>query len=879
MKPKYSASPLVSTICLTPWPRLLVAACSLGAASLSQIASAESYTYDADIATASAQDGSGLGWNTTNTNWLLNGLGSNVAWPNLITDTAVFGSGNTIANAAAGTVTVGPVSVGLIEFNPTLTTGYTLAPAIGTIITLGQGITTTSTIANTISAVITGSNGLAFHGVANVTNGVSLSGLNTYTGITTTGTGGRLSGTGATPFGSTAGATASTLGDNYTQASIGNTVNLANSTAEAFQISGTGSFPSGNAPGALRIANGVTLSSLVQLAGNAFLGGNFGVGTINGNVDLAGFTMTTGNGNNPLTLTINGVASSVVGETTTGGSFVIQTGSGSASIINLTNPLNSYAGNTQVSGGTVPGSTLPSNGTLGLGGDAVLGTSTLVFAGGNVRSTDATARTISNTVGTVSGNATFGALATQTGALNFTSTAASSLGTVAKTFTTNVDTTFAAAFSNSSNITKAGAAKLSLTGTSTRTGTTTVAAGTLLINNTIGSGTGTAAVTVTPLVGAVSTFQAGAAAANSVVITGVDNATAATLRAGQAISGTNIPTDTVITGVSVGTTGTNTSAIAISKTIVPITANVAFSTTAFNSFPVLGGTGIISPRGANGLLVNSGGSIGTVDGLTEDLEVAFREIPEVVTPPTAAVPPSGTATFAAGATFKLELAAPGVSDSVKFTGLGGTSTASVVFNDNVINLSGLAGVATGSYTLFTFDTAGKYTGTPTLTGATLSGSISSATLDFTDPLAIKVNIVASDYSAWAASFGLQNPWLGVNPLLKGEPGADPDGDGLKNQQEYAFGLVPNSGSSANPIAVQLNKTTGKFSYTRRTLGLPSPALAYTVETSTNLIGWTVDAGATQTVTGTVGQIQTVEITLSAAIPLTDTKLFVRVVAQ
>ncbi len=104
-----------------------------------------------------------------------------------------------------------------------------------------------------------------------------------------------------------------------------------------------------------------------------------------------------------------------------------------------------------------------------------------------------------------------------------------------------------------------------------------------------------------------------------------------------------------------------------------------------------------------------------------------------------------------------------------------------------------------------------------------------------------------------------------------------NGGGLTNQQEYAFGLSPVSGSSVNPITTPLHQATGKFSYTRRALALQSPALAYTIETSTTLVGWTVDAGATQSVS-TVGAVETVEVTLSPGL-LSNSTLFVRVVAQ
>jgi autotransporter-associated beta strand protein len=127
----------------------------------------------------------------------------------------------------------------------------------------------------------------------------------------------------------------------------------------------------------------------------------------------------------------------------------------------------------------------------------------------------------------------------------------------------------------------------------------------------------------------------------------------------------------------------------------------------------------------------------------------------------------------------------------------------------------------------------------------------------------------SDYDDWFALYpGITNP----DDKL---PTADPDGDGLTNQQEYAFGLAPNNAASSNPILTQLNKTAAAFRYSRRS----SSNLTYTIWTSFDLITWNPDATASQTPeTANANNVQAVNVILTGA-PLTADKLFVRVKAE
>jgi hypothetical protein len=129
------------------------------------------------------------------------------------------------------------------------------------------------------------------------------------------------------------------------------------------------------------------------------------------------------------------------------------------------------------------------------------------------------------------------------------------------------------------------------------------------------------------------------------------------------------------------------------------------------------------------------------------------------------------------------------------------------------------------------------------------------------------------YSTWIGSPAFNTPPL--SPAQK-MPGADPDGDGLTNQQEFAFGLNPVLGSSVNPITAPLDKSNHKFNYTR----YAASGLTYTVWTSTDLQAWNLVLPGDMTEnagTPNGAGVATVEVTLTN--PPVGNKLFVRVQAE
>ncbi len=89
---------------------------------------------------------------------------------------------------------------------------------------------------------------------------------------------------------------------------------------------------------------------------------------------------------------------------------------------------------------------------------------------------------------------------------------------------------------------------------------------------------------------------------------------------------------------------------------------------------------------------------------------------------------------------------------------------------------------------------------------------------------VEVLAAPANYTAWINTNypGLSNKSMG----------GDPDGDGVNNYDEFAFGLNPSSGSSASPIKTLPNKTTGNFTYTRTNPAVSG--MTYKIMTSPDL---------------------------------------------
>lgn len=212
----------------------------------------------------------------------------------------------------------------------------------------------------------------------------------------------------------------------------------------------------------------------------------------------------------------------------------------------------------------------------------------------------------------------------------------------------------------------------------------------------------------------------------------------------------------------------------------------------------------------------------------------------------------GAVTIQSGGHHALAVAATPASQVTRT--IGG---ALVMNGGNFLDLTASATPANGKYVLVT--ATGGITGSPGTVnlpvGVTGSVAVNGNNLELT---------IGGDYATWAALFP---------GLTDTDPTHDPDGDGLTNFQEYAFGLDPTSGSGVSPVTAP-DKTTGTFTYTRRKQLLTG--LGYSYESSTSLAGWSAFTPVSET-TNSGDPVEIITVTLPPAL-LSETRLFLHVKA-
>jgi autotransporter-associated beta strand protein len=583
-------------------------------------------------------------------------------------------NGGAVSIAAASNIGTGAIN---LNGSTLITTGpLTLANAIG----LGGTGGTFNAQSNTnLSGIISGSGGFTSIGTAVLT----LSGANTYTGVTTV---------------------------------SGGTLRLAGGAA----LVDSGSVVV-TAPGVLDVSAAETIGDLAGTGSVTLSGGNLSLGSGNftGVISGANGLVKIGTGS----LTLAGANTFAGPLTVSNGTVVL---SGGAAVADTTAVVVNAAAGPPATSGTLQVSAAETIGSLaGSGGSVVLGAA--LTTGGSNAST-AYAGVISGTGSlTKEGTGTFtltGANSYSGGTVVNAGTLSGAAGPLQGAFLVNAggtlqfdqvaDASFAGALSGAGTVAKAGAGVLTLTGTNTgHTGTLAINGGSVSIASAANIGTGVISLTGTTLTttGALSlanaitlnapggTINTGAATTLSGVLSGAGSLT----KAGTAtltLTGANSYTGgTVIAaGTLVGNSTSLQGAISNSGALV-------FDETAGGTFAgVISGTGTVTKQGAGTLTLTGTNSY---TGAT-----AINAGTLVVGP--SSISDASAVTIGTGATLQLaasetigSLAGAGALDTAGFTLTAGGNNSSTTFSGAATG-TGLTKAGTGTLTL---------SGTGTLSGA------------------------------------------------------------------------------------------------------------------------------------------------------------------
>ena len=277
-------------------------------------------------------------------------------------------------------------------------------------------------------------------------------------------------------------------------------------------------------------------------------------------------------------------------------------------------------------------------GVIQVGDDAALGTGTLTFNNNNalvstattIRSTDATARTLGNAIGTFGSSTAdyvyaFGA--SGTGALTFTNTTAASLNGVNRIFQVDSNTRFANGFTSSGGaITKTGSAILTLGGVNTYTGATTVSAGTLLVNGSLASGSAVSVANAATLGGTGTINGATTLAAGSFLAPGASSAEAGKLTFGSTL---NMAGATLTVFIKqAGTAGVDYSQVAAAGTTTITGGSLALTLdSAFGSTATIGQQfTVLTSGGLTGTLTQGSSIVATVGSDTYTFGIDYGTI-------------------------------------------------------------------------------------------------------------------------------------------------------------------------------------------------------------------------------------------------------------
>jgi autotransporter-associated beta strand protein len=411
--------------------------------------------------------------------------------------------------------------------------------------------------------------------------------------------------------------------------------------------------------------------------------------------------------------------------------------------------------------------------------------------------------------------------------------------------------------SSTGGLTKDGAGTLTLSGTNTYSGATTVMTGTLEIGSNGGFDANTAGGQVTVDSGA--TIKISTSANNALAFQGSTPAwqVSGTLNI-TANNANSIPAAGIVlnngTLTGTGTETTYGSLLAVNGSVNTITAYGATNAISNSNFGIFDGVTVTldTPQASDALTASTAffnAASGTTGGLAKTGD--------------------GTVTLTGANTYQGNTTVSGGILSLSTAFLANGSTISIAAGAKLALTHG-AGDTVDSLFL---------DGVQVPAGTYGSSAVTAVTLDFVDNdhfdavggtgylIVLNGPPAGSDYDTWGAPYG----------LTVGSEGGDLDSDGLTNQQEYAFGLIPNSGASVNPILAPLNKSAGTFTYQRRNPSLTG-LTSYKILTSTDLVTWTQDATAGQIATA-IPSTDNESVVVTLTTPPTAAKFFVRVSAE
>jgi fibronectin-binding autotransporter adhesin len=638
-----------------------------------------------------------------------------------------------------------------------------LADTAAAAVTLQVGKNNANT---TYSGILSGTGGaLAKMGTGTLT----LGGANTYTGGTTV-TAGTLAVNGSTSAtGTVAVGTAGTLAGTgtiggATSLTGGGVINLnAGTIAGGLAVTGGNWNGTGTVGGAVTASSGIlTLGSGSNLTANGGVavtgtGSIAGTGTVTGNINYTSGTGSTfagviaGSGKSVTmnsggtTLTLGGANTYTGGTTITAGTLAVN-GSTSATGTVAVGTAGTLAGT-----GTVGGNaTLTGNGIINLAAGRIAGT--LAITGGNWNGTGS----VTGQVTSSSGALTFGSNSTLTAPTGLLVSGGTIAGSSSSTINSSLNYTSSSASTFAGTIAGAGntvtvdnsGGSLTLTGTNSYTGATTVTAGTLAVNGSTASGSAVQVNTGGTLAGT------GTVNGNTTVTGGTVDLTGGTIGGTLTVNGTggtfngsgtvagqvtsSSGTFTIGSGASlIATTGVNVTggSIAAGNASSTITGNVDYTSATSSTFG-----GVIAGSGKT-LILNNGAATLTLGGANTYTGATTVDAGTLIisgsTASGSAIAVDGGGTFSGAGTVGGVTGATGGTIS----GSGLTLTGLVTFNGTGNTLSGTetatagidlaanssvteSGTQTGAVSL-----AAGTSGTTTLTGTGTVGAVTLAGKD------------------------------------------------------------------------------------------------------------------------------------------------------